>query len=513
MNSSDAKTAVPKLRELLQSTPDFSSARALLVLGLARTGALEEALQHAKTLVGEQPDAAESHNILAVIYHALGQASEAQSSFEHALKLDPTFVTAGLNLARLHRKGKRARAARDVYQRLRAAHPTHPKILIAAAPLESDDGNVKPALAMLDKARANNPAAVSPRMVLANFAFRRGDADGAKRLLEEAITSAPNNPNVRWLLARAYALTGNLPKGISMYEALAERFSAPAAMHYQLALAYEMSGAKTKMRTSFERTIDADPGHLGAAVALANIALSDGAFDEALERGKALAARHEKLPAGHVIIADALLAKGAPEQAAAAFARAFALAPGPEVVVRRTNAMAAAGRASEGIAFAREWLRTEHAGDWRVRLSIAAALTNAGKLQQAIIEYERVLYTNPENVQATNNLAWLYYLQKDARSVETAKRAFELAPKRANVLDTYGWILIESSRVDEGLRILDTAIESAPGAFGIRMHRALGLEKAGQLHKAREELKFLAQSKAPQSVHKQATERLTKLAR
>ena len=59
-------------------------------------------------------------------------------------------------------------------------------------------------------------------------------------------------------------------------------------------------------------------------------------------------------------------------------------------------------------------------------------------------------------------MAWLYFEIKDDRAIETAKRAVALAPNAAEVLDTYGWILVQSGKKSEGIGWLEKAKALSP---------------------------------------------------
>lgn len=108
--------------------------------------------------------------------------------------------------------------------------------------------------------------------------------------------------------------------------------------------------------------------------------------------------------------------------------------------------------------------------DWIVKLPTSAkgSLIKALKEQQlnhndvAIQWYEKSLAITPNTLVALNNLAWLYYLQKDGRAIETAKRAYDLAPQSASVVDTYGWILVELGDAKAGVDILSQAATLDP---------------------------------------------------
>ena len=85
----------------------------------------------------------------------------------------------------------------------------------------------------------------------------------------------------------------------------------------------------------------------------------------------------------------------------------------------------------------------------------------------------------PKSVMALNNLAWLYFERGDNRAVDYARRAFEGAPNRAEIMDTFGWILVRSGETEQGLALLEKAARAAPNLAEIHYHLAAALAKAG----------------------------------
>ena len=71
--------------------------------------------------------------------------------------------------------------------------------------------------------------------------------------------------------------------------------------------------------------------------------------------------------------------------------------------------------------------------------------------------------------------------EKDARAVPTALRAWQQAPQVASVADTYGWLLVESGAVQEGLNVLEGGWNNG-GLVDpdMRYHYAAALVRAGQ---------------------------------
>jgi len=131
-----------------------------------------------------------------------------------------------------------------------------------------------------------------------------------------------------------------------------------------------------------------------------------------------------------------------------------------------------------------------------VRLGYASTLHQTGKKAQAVSEYEQVLKAQPGSVLALNNLAWLYFEDGDSRAIELAERAYERAPERAEIIDTYGWLLIKTGRTEQGLSLLEKALKHAPENGDIRYHVAAGLAQAGEKARAKRELTTLLDSGA-----------------
>lgn len=120
----------------------------------------------------------------------------------------------------------------------------------------------------------------------------------------------------------------------------------------------------------------------------------------------------------------------------------------------------------------------EFLAQWRKALpqSIKPILNQALEAQKAennaaaINAYEEVLKIQPQSVLALNNLAWLYFENKDNRAADAAKRAVSLAPNAPEVLDTFGWILVQTGNKSEGIVWLEKALALAPNIPDIKKH-------------------------------------------
>jgi putative PEP-CTERM system TPR-repeat lipoprotein len=488
----DSADAITELEAALASDPAFSRADVLLVLTHFQNREFDKALAAAQTLAEKQPSNARVQNLLGAAYEGKGDYARARASYGKALELDPAYVTAALNLARLDlRDGKRDQA-RAAYEAILETNHDQPVALVALAKMASDDGRAQEGVALLERASDKNPNAVQPRLILANYQLRRGNAAEALTLAREAYAVSPQLPAVALILGRAQIANGMTDDAISTLSELAERFPASVDTHMQLAMAYGQKRDVANTRLALNKVLELQPGNPLATLGLGNLALRTGKLDEAMKIATGLQQTQPESPAGFSLQGDVLMASREPRKAVSAYTVALKKAPVSATVLKLYAARTRAGD-SDAAATLTSWL-DEHPQDAAVRLAYASTLHQGGKRTQAVAEYERVLKTQPGSVLALNNLAWLYFEDGDSRAIDLAERAYKRAPDRAEIIDTYGWLLIKSGRVEQGLGLLEKAAKRSPENGDIRYHLAAGLAQAGEKTRAKRELTALLDS-------------------
>ncbi|MBK6281011.1 MAG: tetratricopeptide repeat protein [Gammaproteobacteria bacterium] len=103
----------------------------------------------------------------------------------------------------------------------------------------------------------------------------------------------------------------------------------------------------------------------------------------------------------------------------------------------------------------------------------------ADQVEAAMMEYRAVLEASPRNVVALNNLAWYLRAQDPEQALTYAKRAYEIAPESADVLDTLALVLMENKAFDEAQARIQQALKLAPDNAGVRYHAARIRHAAG----------------------------------
>jgi cellulose synthase operon protein C len=124
---------------------------------------------------------------------------------------------------------------------------------------------------------------------------------------------------------------------------------------------------------------------------------------------------------------------------------------------------------ASALSFAQDWVE-KLPKSYKANLIQAMDAQEKNKPKEAIKWYEKTIAIAPNLSVALNNLAWLYYEDKDERALELAKKAAALAPKSAEILDTYGWILVEMGDAEMGLGVLEQAAKLKPDNADIQAH-------------------------------------------
>ncbi|MCX7930691.1 MAG: tetratricopeptide repeat protein [Chlorobi bacterium] len=94
---------------------------------------------------------------------------------------------------------------------------------------------------------------------------------------------------------------------------------------------------------------------------------------------------------------------------------------------------------------------------------VAYRADSLGQRARAIDLYQRLVFADPNNVAAANNLAYILAQQGTQLfyALELAERALRADSSNASYLDTYGWVLHRMGRYQEALEYLQRAVESA----------------------------------------------------
>jgi uncharacterized protein (TIGR02996 family) len=488
-----------ELAHSVEVNPDTASVIAVsLAEGFARLGNAAGARTLLDVAVKRHPEAAEAWLALGRLQQIDGKLAEAEESLATALRaaggqltlmqqLNAASALADIQLAR----GDLA-AAKDTHQRMVKLAPDGALSGVLGARLALADGKTTEAVAAFQDLIAKHADVDEVRVALASAQLANGTLEQA---LQQASALAQKNPSAGTLKVASEVLQ-RLP---SLKSDGAEYQLSAASVHLGLGQPYM---ARLALRKAMEIAPDAPQ----PKAALAQLELRSGNAAEAKRLANAMLAKQPKDAVALALLAEASRVEGQYAQSASTLEQLWAQGPSAATALALAR-VREEGKLGNAPAALEAWV-AKHPDDMRLRGAYADSLRQAGENQRAIAEFEKVLAAAPTVVPALNNLAWLYYLEKDERAVPTAKRAWQLAPHVPSVGDTYGWLLVESGAVQEGLNVLEGAWNDGGLADPeLRYHYAAALARAGQAQRAASQLAWLL-AEVPDFASRQAAQTL-----
>lgn len=498
------------LQELLalkrESPLDVFTDTMLVVAHLAR-GDRDAALAAAKALVAAHRELAVAHNVLAYTFEALGQADQARAEYSEALRIDPAFHAAELNLARVDLAAKNVAAARGRYEAILRQAPDHVQALLGLAAIALEDRQAERALELWQQARAANPEAVAPRLLLANHYRNQRNYALAESMAAEAYRLAPYAPNVQYEYALVLLANDKADEALPVVQALSARFPSSVPLLRLLTVSYSRLDDREGMEKTLQRILEVAPDDRDTRIALGRLALARKDYAGARANGEELLRRPQGLATGHELLGDAAIAQAQPAEAALQYERALSQEPEARLLLKLDAAEREAGIDNDRL---RTWLQA-YPQDLDVRTAYATQQQHAGNRTEAVRQFEVIIERRAKDPVALNNLAWLYAEVDDARALALAQRAYELAPNHPSIADTYGWILLLQGQHEQARGVLKKALSQAPENPDIRFHFASCLAKLGLEDQALEELQAILEDDAAFASREQAMDLLAEL--
>jgi putative PEP-CTERM system TPR-repeat lipoprotein len=482
--SGDSANAVASLENAVQLDPSFTRADLLLIFAHLRNNKWDEAITAATSLAAKREDDPVPLNLLGAAYAGKKDIDKAREYYGKALAADPKFSNAALNIASLDLQQGKTEAAVKRYEALLAINPKLEQASIGLAQVASRSGDLKEVARILQSARRANSKAIGSRLMLSRVLQTQGNGAESFAVAEEAGRIAPKNGQVRLVLGQAYANNGDQKRAISILSELAEEQPSAAIVHFQLAIAHLRSGDKASGRSGLDRTLELNAKHYGALLAKADLESLDGNRDKALTLVEQLVGLAPDAPGPVVLRGDIHMRAKQFDEAEKTYRAALAKVPTGQVLMKLYGALKLGGKSEQARSELEAW-HQENPNDNTVRLALASIQQEEGKDGSATEGYEKVLAASPNNVIALNNVAWLYFNDGEPKALEFAKRAYDLAPRHPSIADTYGWFLVESGKVQQGLTILKRAARDAPNTLEIQYHLAVAYAKSGERNKAK----------------------------
>jgi len=511
--------AVAQIEKTVKASPSSIQANTLLVLTHLQLNQPDKAKAAATAMVSANAADPNAYNLLGTAHLSTNDLSSARTAFQSALQKDAKFVPAALNLARVEERAGNRLAAQEWYKKVVALDAANLNAYQGLANLALRDDNVDQAVAHLKQASVRDSGNLEPRLRLINLLLDRQRYAQALTEARDLAGLAPKSPQAIDALGRTQLASGDVEGGLESYRRLVAQSQDNAEAHRRLGRALMSSSEKgaapsprhiTEARTAFDQALKLAPEDIAAIADRVDFESRTAGPEAAV----AFAARYAgAVPASVprlIVLGDTQLLAKNTIAATQSYRQAWDKSKTSMTVVRLYAALDQAGKANEALQTIKTWV-SSHPLDYDVRFLVANHYLKSGKTVEAIAETEVISAAFPENAALLNNLAWLYSDKDAKRAVELGERAYALAPRSPDVLDTLGWIHVSRADPARGEALLKKAHEIAPERADIGFHYAVALERNNKGNEAKDILTKALAGKSAFSERTQAQALLNKL--
>lgn len=485
--SGDNRRAIADLEKLVARSPQASQADLALVMLYLQNHEYNQALQTLQVLEKKLPSNPITYNLRAAALLGLQDTQGARKALEQALTIQPTFMTAALNLARLDMAEKKPEAARKRFLNVLTKDKNNVKAMQALADLALAAKKEDEYVDWLGKAIKVAPQDLTSHQLLINHWLAKKDHAKALAQARQAANANPENPAALNLLASTQLAGKETAAAVETYKRLLLKSPQSPEVMLLMAQAQEANKQFATARRTLQEALDLKPNFLPALEAMAKLDLQDNKPEDALAIARKIQAQHSKSPIGFDREGDIQLVLKRYAAAVKAYEQAYALAPNTVTIMKLHRALSLAGNDKLAEQRLQAWLK-QHPEDETARNYAAEIFMLTKRPREAIAQYELLLKQRPNSALILNNLANLYYDVQDPRALATAEQAYKLAPDQPSVMDTLGWLLVEQKQMERARDLLAKAAVRVPNNPVIRYHYGVALMLSGKPEEARREL-------------------------
>jgi tetratricopeptide (TPR) repeat protein len=523
------QAAVACLEDAVKQAPPDQAEPVEAALGVAYTanGEMEKALATLKDLVAAQPDSADAHFNLGLVYARQGQSKNeeaAAAEFRETLRLDQSMDPARIALGRVLISLQKYSDAAPVVLEYTRRQPREAQGFYAIGQAYQGLKNSEAAIIALERAAVLDPRDAAIRFDLGVLLASTGQSDAAVQQLEAAERLNPSDPAAHNELALLLEKTGDKERAraeraklaalksdrdketaiarfnqeASVYlsagnpKAAAESYGKAlqlsprdAKLRYNLSLAFDRMGDFASERKELVRAVELNPNLVVAQNQLGLLALRSGQLAEAEQRFKKVLAIDPNFAEAQSNLGVLYSQQGKNGEAASLFQQAI-----------RNDRKYTKAYVNFGLLLAQQSAFSEAERQFRLAIAVDANYLDAyaalGMLQaktghgaEAVKSFQKALTLEPASAQAHLNLGIALVDQFDRPGgFKEFSEAARLDPNLAAAHYNLGRFFFETGKYEDADRELQTAIRLRPDDAGALYFLALTAKQENQVERS-----------------------------
>lgn len=488
IRSGQAGNGVAELETAYKQDSTQTQAGTALVGLYLRMGQTAKAVAVAEGLVRQQASNASFFNLLGMSHAQAGNLTAARAAFEQANKLDASFASPQINLARIEIASKAYDAAAKRLAAILKTDEKNTEAMFEMATLSDRQGQGAETQRWLEKASdLAGPKEVRYGLALSEFHLRGGRPGLALESIKKVSGKLPDDLSVLLAYAKAQLANGDSASAKSTLTSATRVAEYNPPLQVQIAVMQLAANNVAGAAYSLEKALSTQPDFLPAMALMTEVELRQGEPAKAEKRAKDIAARNPRQAIGYSLLGDVAQSRGQTAVALEAYRRAHTAEPSTETLLRLFRSLSSQDGGKPALQLAEQWMKS-HPKDVSIQRALADGYARSGNFSAARTAYEHLLKLTSDDGQILNNLANVLLRLKDPGAVKIAEQAVTRNPGNPNAIDTLGWALFQAGQTDRALQLLRDARLRAPGNPDIRYHLAVVLAQTGRKTEAREEL-------------------------
>jgi tetratricopeptide (TPR) repeat protein len=451
------------------------------------------------------------------VYMRQGRRGEAADLNSQILKDDPNDNDAkGLSATFLLDKGEVARAITEL-QAVVTRSPENPVAHYQLGRAHAARGEFEQARQQFSKAIDLRPDYIMARLALAQLQVTRGEFDAALKTAEQVLQIDKNSVNAR--LIESAALMGMRKFGESrdMLGTMLRSNPNSPDVHFQMGLVNLAESKFKEAEEAFRKTHQLNPANPRGLMGLVETQMAQSKPDQAL---LLLRAESDKNPNNidlRLAIGNIAVRSGKYDEAVQAFNHVLnSLDKNSkqrgDIFLRIGETYRRKGDDAGAVAVLQK-AREVLPDNITVLSTLALTLDHAGRWSEAKQIYEATLKLDANSGIPLNNLAFLIAEHNGDLddALTKATKAKQLLPNTYEVADTLGWIYLKKNMSDNAIDIFKDLVQKAPNHSTFRYHLGMALYQKGDKPKAIKELNEALKYNPPKDEREKITQMLAKL--
>lgn len=457
----------------------------------------DEAREYCRSLVEATPGFLGIWVILAEFALADQNTEKAKEFLENVLQRDPRHMDARLLQATVQLVSGDAAKSLENLKEVRTLYQANAVVEKQIGVAFLANGMVTQARQAFGTALELQPGNVEVRLTKAKLDIRMGEPQLVVDSLAKVLSINPNIPTVHSLLAKAYAMLGQIDAAEQLFRKRLETHPDDFQAHVFLAMFLRQKNENSEARKLFEAAALLEEKNLLPTFQLASLDLQEDAPDAALARIEEILQENPDSADTYAMLGKLHMFSKNWDEAERSLLKAVELNENHFAAYELLIACYVTADKLDSAEKRLAQVFSKRPQDASTVLQLALVQEKAGRLKEAEKSYGQALKLAGQSPLVLNSVAWFYAekLNDPKRAIELAQRARAALPEEGAIADTLGWIFHRQKDYSRAIVLLREAVGRMPANAEVQYHLGATAYILGLRDEAREALTIAAQAK------------------